>query len=539
MRMKRFVLLVALVVSSYGLLGAQNQPFAIAIEPVEIEGLAGIQSYAFGQADGKWLIVGGRLDGLHRRQPWAAFDVAGHNTRLFVVDPADRQVWTAGLDALPPAIAEQLSATNIAFHQQGDQLYCVGGYGYSATLGDHTTYDKLTAIDVPRVIDAVIDGEPYAPYFRQIADPDLQVTGGKLKKIYDTFYLLGGQKFLGRYNPMGPNHGPGFVQEYTNSIRRFELIDDGTTLTLVKRPAHADAVNLHRRDYNAEAQILPNGEEGITMFSGVFRPDANLPFLDAVDVDSSGYTVQADFQQRYNHYHCPVLPIYSAQANEMHSVFFGGIAQFYEADGVLVQDDNVPFVKTIARVTRDAAGQLTEYKLPVEMPTLLGAGAEFIPELSNPHYANRVFKLDELPNDTTLLGHIFGGISSAALNIFFINDGTQSVASPTVFRVYLIKDQASATQDERSGATGFDLQVFPNPSSGEVTLTYQLAERGQVLLTVRDLAGRVLQAETFSNQPVGAHTTTLRMDRLPPNGVYLLTLRAGQMETTKRLVLRG
>jgi hypothetical protein len=537
--MKRLILLVAFAVASYGWVIAQGQPFRIAIEAVQIEALAGIQSYAFGQADGKWLIVGGRLDGLHRRQPWAAFDEAGHNTRLFVVDPTARQVWTAGLDALPTPIAEQLSATNMAFHQDGDQLYCVGGYGYSATVGNHTTHDKLTVIDVPRVIDAVIDGEPYAPYFRQIADPDLQVTGGKLKKIYDTFYLLGGQKFLGRYNPMGPNHGPGFVQEYTNSIRRFRLVDDGTALTLVKQPAHTDAVNLHRRDYNAEAQILPNGEEGITMFSGVFRPDADLPFLDAVDVDSSGYTVQADFQQRYNHYHCPVLPIYSAEANEMHSVFFGGIAQFYEADGALVQDDNVPFVKTIARVTRDAAGQLTEYKLPVEMPTLLGAGAEFIPDLRHPHYANRVFKLDELPNDTTLLGHIFGGISSSALNIFFINNGTQSVASPTVFRVYLIKDQASATQDERSGATGFDLQLYPNPSSGTVTLTYQLPERGRVELTVRDLAGRILQTQIFSNQPVGPHTATLRTDRFPPNGVYLLTLRVGKAEVTKRLVLRG
>jgi len=64
---------------------SQTAPFEIRLEPISISGLGGIQSYAFGQANGKWLIVGGRLDGLHRRQPWASFDVAGHNNQLLVV----------------------------------------------------------------------------------------------------------------------------------------------------------------------------------------------------------------------------------------------------------------------------------------------------------------------------------------------------------------------------------------------------------------------------------------------------------------------
>ncbi|MBK9718257.1 MAG: hypothetical protein IPO85_12235 [Saprospiraceae bacterium] len=41
----------------------------------------------------------------------------------------------------------------------------------------------------------------------------------------------------------------------------------------------------------------------------------------------------------------------------------------------MVQDNNVPFVRTIARVTRDASGTMAEYKLPIAMPTLLGAGS--------------------------------------------------------------------------------------------------------------------------------------------------------------------
>lgn len=67
-------------------------------------------------------------------------------------------------------------------------------------------------------------------------------------------------------------------------------------------------------------QILPDGAEGITAFSGVFQPTVNLPFLDCVNIDSISYAVHSTFRQYYNHYHCAVLPIYSASNNEMHNV---------------------------------------------------------------------------------------------------------------------------------------------------------------------------------------------------------------------------
>ena len=180
--------------------------------------------------------------------------------------------------------------------------------------------------------------------------------------------------------------------------------------------------------------VSPNGM-GITMISGVFQQNADLLFLNCVNVESNSFTVNNNFQQYYNHYHCAVLPLYSAVNNNMHNIFFGGIAQYYDDNGTLVQDNNVPFVKTIARVTRNSAGVMTEYLLPQEMPDYLGAGSEFIPILSNPHYENEVFKLDEFNSDTTLVGYIFGGISSTDKNIFFTNTGSQSAASNTVFKV--------------------------------------------------------------------------------------------------------
>jgi hypothetical protein len=415
----------------------QKAPFQIAIEPLQISGLDGIQSFAFGRHEGKWLIIGGRTDGLHRRQPWATFNEAGQNNQLIVVDPVAQQKWSAPLTSLPISLQEQLSSTNMEFHQDGDYLYITGGYGYSNSEADHITYPYLTAVKVSDVINSIIRGTSFSTNFRQIKDLQFAVTGGYLNKIYNTYYLTGGQNFNGRYNPM--NH-PSFTQEYTNSIRKFLIKDSGTDLNVTHLSAITDTVNLHRRDYNVIPQIMPDGQEGLTAFSGVFQVSADLPFLNCVNIDSAGYTVNNDFSQYYNHYHCAHIPLYSAKANEMHNLFFGGISQYNDSAGILLQNNDVPFVKTIARVTRDFIGKMAEYKLPVEMPSFLGAGSEFIPVENLPVYGNDVIKLDDLNADSTLIGYIYGGINSTSPNIFWLNDGTQSIASSHIFKVFILKN---------------------------------------------------------------------------------------------------
>jgi len=519
---------------------SQTAPFEISLEPISISGLGGIQSFAFGQANGKWLIVGGRLDGLHQRQPFAAFDIAGHNNQLIVVDPVSRQKWSSPLTSLPTSIQEQLSSTNMEFYQEGNYLYCIGGYGFSSTANDHTTYDKLTAIKVADVINAIVNGASISPFFRQITDAQFQVNGGRLKKIDNTYYLLGGHKFIGRYNPMGPNNGPGFIQEYTNAIRKFNILDNDTSITITHLTPHIDNTNLHRRDYNAEQQILSNGREGITLFSGVFQPTVNLPFLNSVTVDASNYTVNNTFQQYYNHYHCPVLPIFSAQKNEMHTVFFGGIAQFYDSLGTLVQDDNVPFVNTIARVTRDNLGNMAEYKLPTKMPSLLGAGGEFIPNLAFPHYRNEVFKLDSITSDSTLIGYIYGGISSTQPNIFFINNGSQSNANNQIFKVFLKKSTILSVDDlNESSIDNLNLIIYPNPNDGKLKIAFNLAKVEDVTLTILDLNGAVIDKTMLSNLVIGKNYYEKEISNNLSGSTYFISLETANKKTTHKLVLKN
>lgn len=533
--MKKPALIILSIAINYLTGFSQGANFTVLLEPFTITGIPGVQSYAYGQFEDKWLIVGGRIDGLHQRQPFSSFDILGENKKLLVIAPQTGQFWEAPLLSLPISIQEQLSSTNMEYFQQDSILYCIGGYGYSNTSADHITYNTLTAINVPLVINAIINETEFNTGFRQITDPQFAVTGGSLDKINNTWYLFGGQKFDGSYNPM--NH-PTFTQEYTNEIRRFNLTDNGTDIIITHLPDLTDAENLHRRDLNVVPQILPDGKEGITAFSGVFQQEVDLPFLNCVNIDSNGYTVNDTFSQYYNHYHCAVLPMYSASGNAMHTIFFGGISQFYESGGLLIQDDNVPFVKTIARVTRNESGLMTEFKMPVEMPDLSGSSAELILKQNIPLYNNNVIQFDELMEDTSLVGYIFGGINSTDENIFFTNTGTESIANTTLYKVYVIKNipvEITSSQVEHSGS--LQMQIFPNPSNGQFVIKFNLNDRSDITLTVNDLDGHEIKRQTFNTMPAGENRLIYTIGTELKDAIYIITIETPYEKTTQKVNL--
>jgi hypothetical protein len=269
-------------------------------------------------------LIGGRTDGLHRRQPFAAFLAADNNTTAYVVNPATAEVWSASLSSLPTAVFEQLQCTNMEFEMRGNTLYIIGGYGFSPTANDHITHSKLTAIDMPGAIAAIKTGGALTPHFRQIDDVRMAVTGGYLGLLNDEFYLVGGQRFIGRYNPQGPDFGPGFIQEYTNAIRRFRISDDGASMSITDFAETVDTVNLHRRDYNLVPQIFPGGSQGFTAFTGVFQYVADIPWLNTVDIGPEGYTVVPGFEQLLISITRPTYRPIQAQANSMSTSLLRG-----------------------------------------------------------------------------------------------------------------------------------------------------------------------------------------------------------------------
>lgn len=475
-------------------LNSQSVHYQVELEPIEITEIGGIQSYAFGTHNGEWLIIGGRLDGLHQRQPFAAFDSQGRNNQLIVINPETKEVWKQGIENLPVNVREQLGSTNMQFYQEGEQLLLTGGYAFSPSQNDHITFPFLTIVNIPSVIKQVKEDNLTSEIFIQSESESFRLAGGRLGKINDTYQLVGGHKFMGRYNPMGPDHGPGFIQAYSHEIRRFTLnLTNGIEVDFLA-PFH-DEMHLRRRDYNLVPQII-NNEYGLTIFSGVFQKNADLPWLYPVNISSNNYEPIETFKQYFNHYHCATLPIYNSDNDEMHTLFFGGIAQFYKENNTLVQDNDVPFVNTIADVVRTKDGTYIETKLDSEMPGLLGAGSEFILTENSLLYDDGIIDGDKIDADNfKTIGYIFGGIRSSLPNIFWINTGTQSEASNTLYKVSIKKVESTTSIKEND--RDLNLFIYPNPAQNFVRITFDLVELVDVDISVFDTLGRKVHAETF------------------------------------------
>lgn len=534
MRFYILLLLFYTFITSFG----QSTPFSIYLEPLTISGVSGKQSFAYGQHDGKWLIVSGRTDGLHQRQPFASFDVAGQNNSLMVIDPIAQNAYSYSITSFPIHVKDQLNSTNTQFIQHDSFLYLCGGYGYSAEYNKHVTYSSVIAINVPASIRAIVNGISPLPYFRQYTDSLMAVAGGRIEKINETYYLIGGNLFMGSYNPMGPTHGPGFYQEYTNAIRKFHLNDDAISLSINHISEIIDTPHFHRRDFNCVPQILPSGAEAITSFSGVFQQSIDLPYLYCVNIDSSSYAPQAGFQQYYNHYQCPVIPLYDATNKEMHNLFFGGIAQYYDSAGILVQNNNVPFVKTIARVSRNASGNMAEYKLSESMPDYLGAGAEFIVNPILTRYHNGVIDIDAFSGDTILLGYIYGGILSSAPNIFFINNGTQSSATPRIYKVYWYKTAPNVIHTVNpQSKSNIAFQVFPMPVNELIYIQFNAKSGDSAELSLYETSGKKISHEKLQDLKEGQNTFEKKMNGLLNGYTFIIELRINGEVATQKIIV--
>jgi hypothetical protein len=515
---------------------AQSDPVRVILEPIEIPQLPASQSYAFGQWEEKWLIIGGRIDGLHERFPFSTFDSAGRAHQLIVIDPIKKLFWTSSTNALPAATQEQLHSTNIQFVQTGKYLYLVGGYGYSPSTKDHITFENLLAIDVPKVIEAICEKKPMEAYFRQISDPQFAVTGGQMKRIRDTYYLVGGHRFDGRYNPK--NH-PTFTQTYTNQVRKFTLEDDGINLTVKHLPAVTDSFLLHRRDYNVVQQILKSGKVGLAAFSGVFQPHVDLPYQNCVLIDENDVAEAPGFWQYFNHYECPTLPIWDREMSEMHTLFFGGIAQYYDSLGWTVQDNNVPFVKTIARVTRHANGTWEEYRLPKTMPDFLGAGAHFIPSDNAEWTQDEILLLNELDAERpTHVGYIYGGIKSSQANIFWINDGPQSAATSAIYKVSLLKFPRDSKDQLNEWSTDpVRMNVFPDLIAGVFHVRFNLLHAGPAKLKIQNLKGKTMIEVEKEDLQVGANEFQFPMKKFKKVVSCIVTLEVEGKKRTQHILI--
>jgi hypothetical protein len=387
-------------------------PFEVNLTPVSIPDAPALQSAAVAQYHGKWLFIGGRTNGLHGFGTGQNFPPEYQNRDIIVIDPKTGKVWSRPWSdsKLPTSETDPLTSVAIESNQQGSHLYMIGGYGVDSATGVSTTFDTLTSINVPGMIRAVIHGGNLGAQVQQIHNPVFQVTGGHLGELGKRDYLVMGQSFVGDY------FSPTSVQQYTDQIQSFQIVDSRNNLAIRDYQTSTDADNFHRRDFPMSPVILPDGKPALEVFGGLFTPSFSA-FRQPITIAQNGQINISSYQIIFSQYESPRVPLYSAKSQTMQTVALGGISLYnYDpATQAITADPNMPFINTITDLVQPPDGDDQEYILPVQMPGLLGTEAQYMTSPSAPQYSNGVIKLDAINRPTTV-GYMYGGILAQQAN---------------------------------------------------------------------------------------------------------------------------
>ncbi|HEX8517920.1 MAG TPA: T9SS type A sorting domain-containing protein [Bacteroidia bacterium] len=520
-----FILLLSLKgFSQYG----QLPPFTISIEPVPGTNIPGVHSYAFAQSGDKWLIIGGRTNGLHGLNSNDGFPPEYKNDNIIVIDTGTWNFYSASLNQLSKSIADPMRSTNMEYIQDGDYLYMIGGFGYDSVASMYVTFPKLTAVHVDNMINAVINSQPVGAHIRQIADTNFAVCGGELGKLGNEYYLCFGHNFGGRYTDPPT---PLFTQQYTDRIKKFNISDDGTSLSVNNFSDLVDTNNFHRRDLNVGPIVKPDGSFALEAYGGVFLKTANLPFREPITITPAGTTVNMAYQQVMSHYTCANIPVYDSAYGTMYSTFLGGISlyDFIHSTGLAALDTLVPFIDDITTMTTHSNGMVEETVLPVKLPGLLGSNAKFVLNKNVPHYSNEVIKIRALPNIKVLAGYMFGGIRAEQGNF------GSSIANDTIYRIYITPNNTPVGTEELSSFE--NAVVFPNPSANSTTLMFTLKRNERVTVSLSDIRGKstgIISGEYMQkgNQLVQINTSKLS------SGIYMCRIDTGNGVKVLKLVVQ-
>ncbi|MDG2384772.1 MAG: hypothetical protein P8N76_24095 [Pirellulaceae bacterium] len=424
----------------------------------------GLQSFVAGAYDEHWVILAGKTGGQH--------DFESGNRSAWVINPVTKSVWGRELtdpqSGLSQHAIDSLSSSNAQSYQRGQTLFISGGYVYETQVDNFVTYNDLTAVDLPELIEwvktpgtqlpsnAILQTEGAIGSGTDYDDGFFQVTGGGMFEVDGTTQLVFGQIFNGPYG------GDGSYQKYTSQIRVFDVDYDHATGSLgysnaTVHPAGGDPTQFRRRDLNTfpvlSKDVLTGEDElsGVAL-SGVFF-EGNGLWTVPVEISPMGVPSMVNpasdpsvFKQAMNGYESAKMGLYSTTTGEMTEVLFGGITgnEFVDdpASGNLVYKSSFPYTNQISAVTIDSEGEYSQEYVgdfpflqgPVDGPWLFGANGEFFPSADVALLEGDIIDLDSL-TERTVIGFIYGGIASGSPDGGF---GGNSIASSQVFVVEYI-----------------------------------------------------------------------------------------------------
>ena len=127
----------------------------------------------------------------------------------------------------------------------------------------------------------------------------------------------------------------------------------------------------------------------------------------------------------------------------------------------------------------------------------------------------------------------------AASQTYYWRVRTVTSSTPSAWSdawTFTVSSDGAYVKVEENSNNGDKLRVYPNPSKGELSVSYVTEAAGNIEISIYDVAGRMLSVLHSGFTQEGRHTINYSVSNYAP-GVYFVTMRSKDRSFVQKLVV--
>ncbi len=127
------------------------------------------------------------------------------------------------------------------------------------------------------------------------------------------------------------------------------------------------------------------------------------------------------------------------------------------------------------------------------------------------------------------------GIQSGLVSIAFTDEMTAWACGPSAI-MHTSNGGVNTTPKINTSNDSFYSTVYPNPSNGDITFSFDLPEESSIEIVIVSSDGRLVDAITTPKYPTGKNSFNWTTGKIPP-GFYICHLKAGKKFSVQKLIV--
>lgn len=135
----------------------------------------------------------------------------------------------------------------------------------------------------------------------------------------------------------------------------------------------------------------------------------------------------------------------------------------------------------------------------------------------------KIFKLNNISQNSFIAGHILGGINSPSANPFNANQNNTTTADASIYAVRLTRT-APLSAAEMDGKHNYEVKFSPNPATTEIRAEFYLNHPVHVQYFITDSSGRIVAAEKNLAVVAGDNRLNISLPAHLPPQVLTVTM---------------